>query len=53
MFTVTAMLFAVTVFGQTNKQDSLHIIKDDRSINYFELTNNAATIALTPFAQHG
>jgi len=53
MLAVTALFFAVAANGQTNKQDSLHIIKDDRLINYFELTNNAATIALTPFAQHG
>ena len=49
----TAILFAVTAIGQINKQDSLHFTQDGRCINYFELTNNAATIALTALAQHG
>ena len=53
LYAFAALLCAANATGQTNKKDSLHILQDNKTINYFELTDNAATIALTPFAEHG
>jgi len=53
IYAFAVLLCTANAFAQTTKQDSLHILQDSRTLNYFEITNNAATIGLTPFVQHG
>jgi hypothetical protein len=54
LYCVFAALFsAANTSGQMTKQDSLHVFQDNRAVNYFDLTGNAATIDMTPFAQQG
>jgi hypothetical protein len=53
IYPIVALFFTVNVTAQISKQDSLQVIQDNRLLNYFELTTNAATIGLTPIMQHG
>ncbi len=52
-FTLVALLCVTNVIAQSNKQDSLHALVDNRIFNYFNVTNNPATIQQSSLVEHG
>jgi hypothetical protein len=50
---MVALLTTLNAKAQISKLDSLQVIQDNRFLNYFELTKNAATLGLNSFVQNG
>ena len=48
-----ANLLAINTFGQTLKQDSLHLLRDNRILNTFVLSTNPATLSQKIYPQYG